>query len=181
MEPRVLDNFLQWIKDTYATIGEVKTTWGKIHEYLGIMLDYSVPGKVSIDMIDYIQSMVNNFPQEHLKGVQVASPWSKNLFKVNDTSLRLTTEEVEQFHTSTAQGLFACKRGWPNIAPAIAYLTTWVWNPNQDDWMKLVQLMKFLKQTVKDWLTLQSDGARTYKWHVNNTVFQISKATPVVY
>ena len=89
-------------------------------------LDYSVPGQVSIDMIGYIQSMVNNFPQIHLKGAQVASPWSKNLFKVNKTSLRLTTEEVEQFYMSTAQGLFTCKRGQPDIAPAIAYLTTQV-------------------------------------------------------
>ena len=79
MESRVLNEFLQWIKDTYATIGEVKTTQGKIHEYLGMKLNYSVPGQVSIDMINNIQSMVNNFPQEHLKQAQVASPWRKNL------------------------------------------------------------------------------------------------------
>ena len=33
--------------------------------------------------------------------------------------------------------------------------------------MKLVWMMKFLKQTVKDQLTLKSDGTRTLKWHVN--------------
>ena len=33
--------------------------------------------------------------------------------------------------------------------------------------MKLVSMMKFLKQTVEDQLTLQSDGTRTLKWHVN--------------
>ena len=72
----------------------------------------------------------------------------------------------------TAQGLFACKRGWPDIAPAITYLTTQVRSPNQDDWMKLVWMMKFLKQTVKDQLFLQSDGTRTFKWHVN-TAFAV--------
>ena len=33
--------------------------------------------------------------------------------------------------------------------------------------MKLVRMMKFLKQTVKDLLTLQSDGTRTLKWRVD--------------
>ena len=45
-------------------------------------------------------------------------------FKVHETSPRLTAEEAEQFHMLTAQGLFACKRGQPDIAPAITYLTT---------------------------------------------------------
>jgi TATA-binding protein-associated factor Taf7 len=32
-------------------------------------------------------------------------------------------------------------------------------NPNQDDWMKLTRMMKFLKQSRKDCLTLKSDGS----------------------
>ena len=36
--------------------------------------------------------------------------------------------------------------------------------PNQDDWMKLVRMMKFLKQTVKDRLTLESDGTGILHW-----------------
>ena len=38
--------------------------------------------------------------------------------------------------------------------------------------MKLVWMMKFLKQTVEDQLTLKSDGTRTLKWHVN-TAFAV--------
>ena len=33
----------------------------------------------------------------------------------------------------TTQGLFLCKCGHPDIAPALAYLTTWVQKPNCAD------------------------------------------------
>ena len=123
MDTKVQDEFLQWIRDTYGSIGEVKVTRGKIHEYLGMKLDYSVQGQVSIDMVDYVQSMVEGFPKEHLQG-KVASPWNENLFKVHEKSPKLDTAMAELFHTVTAQGLFACKRARLNISLAIAYLTT---------------------------------------------------------
>jgi hypothetical protein len=165
-DPKVIDQFIQWIKDTYGSIGEVKVTRGKIHEYLGMKLDYSVPGQVSIDMSDYVQSMIDGFPYKQLKGV-VASPWNEHLFKVQEDSSHLSPEWKELFHTVTAQGLFLCKRARPDICPAIAYLTTRVQAPNEDDWSKLVRLMKFLNQTVKDVLTLRADGTWRIKWHVD--------------
>jgi hypothetical protein len=96
-------------------------------------LDYSVKGQVSIGMVDYVESMVTSFPAEYLTGAAVASPWTKNIFKVHENYPPLSKEMAEQFHTTTAQGLFACKRARPDISPAIAYLTTRVRNPNQDD------------------------------------------------
>ena len=92
-------------------------------------LDYSVPGQVSIDMSHYVEKMVKEFPQENLKGASVTSPWNENLFKVQHNSAPLEKEQAELFHTVTMQGLFLCKHGHLDIAPAIAYLTTWVQNP----------------------------------------------------
>ena len=160
-------SFLKWVTDTYGKIGEVKVTRGKIHEYLGIKLDYSVPGQVTVDMVDYIQSMLNSFPEEDLKGSKVSTPWGENLFKVQEDSNPLPRAQAEQFHTTVAQGLFACKRGRPDISPAIAYLTTRVKSPNESDWGKLVRMMKFLKQTQGDKLTLRSDRSGQLKWHVD--------------
>jgi hypothetical protein len=165
-DPKVVDDFIQWVKTTYGSIGEVKTTRGKVHSYLGMRLDYSTEGQVTIDMIQYVESMIFNFPQEHLQG-RVASPWNENLFKVHEKSPKLKPEMAELFHTVTTQGLFLCKRARPDISPAIAYLTTRVTTPNQDDWEKLSRMMKFLNQTVKDCLTLKADGSNTLKWHVD--------------
>ena len=130
-------------------------------------LNYSVPAQVSIEMSHYIKRMVKEFPQESLKGASVASPWNENLFKVQHDITPLEKIQAELFHTMTAQGLFLCKDGHPDIAPAIAYLTTRVQKPNCTDWMKLRQMMRFLKQTVKDKLTLRTDGSGHLKWHSN--------------
>jgi hypothetical protein len=118
-------------------------------------------------MVKYVESMVKNVPEEFLKGAPVASPWNDHLFKVLEESPKLPKDKAEMFHTLTAQGLFACKRARPDISPAIAFLTTRVRNPNQDDWQKLMRMIKYLKQTSKDRLTLRSDGTKTLRWHVD--------------
>ena len=62
IDPKVNDEFLQWIKDTFGQLSEVKTTQGPLHDYLGMSLDYSVPGQVSIDMSHYVKKMVKRIP-----------------------------------------------------------------------------------------------------------------------
>ena len=116
-------------------LGEVQRTQGPIHDYLGITLDYPVPGQVSIDISHYVEKMVKEFPQ------QVASLWNEKLFKGQHGSAPLEKEQAELFHTVTIQGLFLCKQGCPNIAPAIAYLTTQVQKLNHIDWTKLCQML----------------------------------------
>jgi hypothetical protein len=58
-------------------VNVVKVTRGKWHDYLGMMLDYSTPGQVKIDMSDYIKAMVDEFPEE-LPG-KTQCPWNENL------------------------------------------------------------------------------------------------------
>ena len=87
------------------------------------------------------------------------SPWNKHLFKVEEKSPKLPDKQKEKFHNKTAQGLFLCKRARPDISLAIAYLMMRVHNLNEDDQKKLVRMMKFLKQTVNDHLTLKADGS----------------------
>ena len=57
----------------------------KIHDYLAIKSDYSQEGKVIIDMIDYINSMIEEFPCE-LES-KCKCPWTERLLNV-DTSLQ---------------------------------------------------------------------------------------------
>jgi len=51
-------------------------------------LDYTQKGKVIIDMIEYVESMVKSFTEKDLQGIKVKIPWSR----------------AERFHTVTAQG-----------------------------------------------------------------------------
>jgi hypothetical protein len=87
-------------------------------------------------------------------------------FRCQRKSPKLTKQNAELFHTMVAKGLFLCKRGRPDIDPAIAFLTTRVCDPTQEDWDKLVQMLRFLRQTCKDRLTLRADG-KIAKWYVD--------------
>ena len=174
VDPKVNDAILEWVKLKYGAIGEVKATRGKVHDYLGLRLDYSQPGKVSIDMRDYVKHIVDSFPQDQLGKPRdpsleskIPAPWTEKLFQVDEESPPLPKDQAEQFHTTTAQALFACKRGRPDICPAVAFLTTRVREPNESDWKKLVRMVRFLRDTKEDVLTLESDGTKNTRWYAD--------------
>jgi Reverse transcriptase (RNA-dependent DNA polymerase) len=165
-QAKVNDQFLSWLQKTYGQIKDapVKATRGKIHEYLAMKLDYSTKGKVKINMVDYVKNMVNDYPEEAKSS---RYPWNENLFKIEETSNALSKEKREMFHTFVAKGLFLCKRGRPDIQPAIAFLTTRVRNPTLQDLEKLNKLMGYLKHTLEDVLTIQINKAEGIKWYVD--------------
>ena len=78
-DSQVNDKFVKWIHKKYGTIGEVKVTRGKVHKYLGMTLDYQKKGQVSIDMQDYVKTMLQDFPEECFKGKNTQIPWDTNL------------------------------------------------------------------------------------------------------
>ena len=56
-------------------------------------------------MSHYVEKMVKEFPQENLKGVSVASPWTRNenLFKVQHDSAPLEKKQAKIFHSDHAR------------------------------------------------------------------------------
>ena len=92
-QPEVVSSFMEYIEKKYGSIGKVKVTRGKIHEYLGMTLDYSENGKVKIDMTKYIKKdMIAEFPKKDMEGTSV-TPANDNLFKVNEHSPPLGNQQ----------------------------------------------------------------------------------------
>ena len=132
-------------------------------DYLGMTIDFSQKGKVIIDMIDYLTKTCDEFPVqlEQLSKVPSAAP--VDLFSKGDTT-PLDTKTSEIFHTYVAKILFACKRARPDMQTATAVLCTRVQGPNQDDWDKLCQALKFILQTLNDKLILTVDDLKVVWW-----------------
>eukprot|EP00957_Ditylum_brightwellii_P113285 8637872-Ditylum_brightwellii.AAC.1 len=86
-------------------------------------------------MIDYIKEIIKDFP-EVVKG-SVTTPAADHLFNVNKNGVKLDEKAARQFHTSTTKLLFLCKRARQDVQTAVAFLTTWVKEPDEDDWKKL--------------------------------------------
>ena len=74
MDSKVNDKFLIWLKKMYGTNGEVKSTRGTVHDYLGITFDLSEKGKVKVDMIDYMIAMVDDFSPISNQMIQHQTP-----------------------------------------------------------------------------------------------------------
>jgi len=101
----VNDEFHKWLNKMYGTHGEVKVSRGKVHDYLGMTLDFSEDGVLKVRMKDYIVDMIESFP-EGLRSTDMAMcPASGNLFE-KGKSKELSKERKEAFHTFVAKGLF---------------------------------------------------------------------------
>ena len=73
----------------------------------------------------------------------------------------------EQFHTTTAKGLYVSKRARPDIQLTIAVLCTRVQNPRRNDWNKLVKLLRFLNGTRGKKLRITANNLAVIKWYVD--------------
>ena len=51
VDPKEVTNFMEWIEGVY---GELRVTRGKVHKYLGMVLDLWTPGELRVTMVDYI-------------------------------------------------------------------------------------------------------------------------------
>ncbi len=166
-DPTVVTSLLNWLARRYDTDDKkLNTTRGNFHDYLGMNIDFSTPGEVSFEMTKYIDKIISAFP-EKITGVS-STPASDHLFQVRpsaDAKL-LPEEQARAYHHSTAQLLFL-SRVRRDIQTTIAFLTTRVKQPDEDDWGKLRRVLKYLNGTRNLKLTLSADSMSSIHWYVD--------------
>ena len=88
----------------------MKLCRGKIHDYLGMNLDYTIKGRVKITMIPYIKEMIQDFREHDPSPDKKANtPAAEFLFKVDNESRLVDNSIAKVFHTFFAKALFATK------------------------------------------------------------------------
>jgi hypothetical protein len=161
-ETKIVDQFVEWATKKYedGEITKLKPSRGKIHDYLGMTLDYTTAGVVKLYMKDYIKKMISEFkyPEELKEIKKVSTPAAEHLFEVNANCNKLGKAKKDEFHTTVAKALFLCKRTRPDLQPTVPFLCTRVQAPDEDDWKKLLRMLKYLEQTVDEELTLGAIG-----------------------
>jgi hypothetical protein len=165
MDPKENTRFGDWLSETYSLM--VMAHQVAVYDYLGMIFDFSVKGKVMINMIKYIKNMIANFSEE-IVAIRT-SPAVDHLFTVRDKSLAkpLPEEQARAFHHASTQLLFLNARATWDIQPATVFLTTWVRCPDEDDWGKVKQLLGYLKGTPNMPLFLLADLLTLSRWWVD--------------
>lgn len=124
---------------------------GKELEFIGMLFDFSAPGKVAVSAPGLIHSLTLK-----VKGVS-PTPADDNLFKIDATSPRLASDDATVFHSNVAALLWVAKRVRPDVLLAVSFLTTRVLTPTEEDLAKLVRLLKYINGTKEYHIILEPD------------------------
>ena len=120
-------------------------TQGSVHEYLGMMVNFSMPGMVKFSMQDYIQGIIDECPKDLQSGA-ATSLAANHLFQVNPNAEKLNQQDADLFHHLTAKLLYLSKHVCPDLETAVAFLTTRVKAPDVDDYKKLGRCLQYLHE-----------------------------------
>jgi hypothetical protein len=142
-----MDRMITWLRQEYESMfddasGKMFVSRGKVHTYLGMTLDFTLPGRVKITMFDYVEEIIVAFEKAdpQARGTKTSAAPS-NLFTVDDDCKKLNAIKATQFHNIVAKTLYATKRARPDTCTSVAFLTTCVRGPDTDDWVKLLQVL----------------------------------------
>jgi hypothetical protein len=128
-------------------------------------LDYSKRGRVNIKMMDYVDKMLADFPAE-MDG-EAPSPAANHLLTLNDDQIKVNEKKAQFFHTYVANTLFLCKRAIPDLQTAVGFLSIRVKSCDEDDYKKLIRMLKFLRAMTGKYLTLSAYSLHNVRWWVD--------------
>ena len=120
---------------------------GKKHDYLGVDMEFCEDGALEVSMFKYLRNVIDEFPK--IITGRAATPAHDKLFETRDEkeARKLSEEQALAFYHSVAQLLFMATRARQDIQTAVAFLTTRVKSPDEDDWGKLKRVLKYLNGT----------------------------------
>ena len=121
---------------------------GKVHKYLGMMLDCSAVVQVKITMLNYNDEIIYAFDKtDKTCGSNNSSASPAIIFKVNKDCKKCNTKQALEFHHLVAKILFDTKRAIPDTCTAILFLTTIVREHSNENWAKFFHIMKYIRGT----------------------------------
>jgi hypothetical protein len=165
VEPSVVSQFIADMEGEFGKETPLNKSRGKIHDYLGMMLNFSKLGEVTITMIDYIKGILHDAPKE-MRG-SAATPAANHLFQVNQTPIPLEQNKAEIFVHIVMQLLYLSQRARPDIRTAVSFLCGRLTKADEDDYKKLARVLKYLDSTVDMPLVLAADDAGKIRWWVD--------------
>lgn len=156
---------INWFQKKYGELSPLTVHRGRTHDYLGMNLDFTVRGSVTVSMRAYVNDIIDQAPTEW--DDTATTPAANHLFQVNGESPKLDPDKAALYHHIVAKALFLCKRARPDLQLAVGFLCTRVKGPDQDDWNKLRRLIQYLRGTALLDLTLRANGNNIVKWWID--------------
>jgi hypothetical protein len=160
LNPNIVTLYIRKLHKEYGSLENLTVTRGKVHEYLGMTIDFRVKSEVRFSQYDFLKKLLNSLPDSMATGKKnTAAP--EYLFKTTDSSCPLDNDRKEMFHTITAKTLWLSQRTRTDVQLAVGFCCTRIQEPDEHDWKKLTHLMQYLRATRFIPLIIMSDGINT--------------------
>ena len=105
----LLEDLLTSLNKEFGKEAPLTVTRGEVHDYLGMTFDYTIPGKVKITMPDFVQGVLDECPEDLMKGPS-STPAANHLFNIDPECNKLSNEKASRFHHLTAKVLYLMAR-----------------------------------------------------------------------
>jgi hypothetical protein len=162
----VVDQFIEDMESEFGKETPLNKSRGKVHDYLGMTLDFSTPGEVTVTMIDYIKAVLHDAPKE-MRG-RAVTPAATHLLQINTANpVPLGKEKAALYVHIVMQLLYLSQRARPDIRTAVSFLCSRLLQPDEDDYKKLARVMKYLDSSVDMPLVLAADDSGQIRWWVD--------------
>ena len=166
VDEKEVDKIIKQMEAEFGAEAPLSISCGKVHDYLGMNLDFRVEGEVRINMEHYIDMMLHDAPED-MNGVS-STPAAAHLFKTNLEDPRLLDDKKKKiFVHLVMQGLYLSQRGRPNICTAISFLCGRLHSPDEDDYKKLTRMIRYLHGTKDLILTLWANNDGIVRWWID--------------
>ena len=84
----VVTEVINLLESEFGKEAPLTKSRGKVREYLGMVIDFSIRGKVMFTMIDYIKDMLRDLPKDLPKDMDgtAPTPAASHLFEVDESA-----------------------------------------------------------------------------------------------
>jgi len=127
--PVVVTEHIKLLDGVYGTNDPLTVTRGKVHEFVGMTIDFSLKQGVAFSQYDYIKKFWNELPED-LKGPYKNTPALENLFKVDRNAKLIDPKRKKLYHWAIAKSLFLSQRSRYDMQLSTGFHCTRVKFPN---------------------------------------------------
>ena len=150
VDVKSIDDVIDILRQRYK---ELKITRGTLHNYLGMVMDFTKPGSVNISQAGMTQDITKGRPLDAITpytGTQLRStktPAAPYLFDVSDTSDPINSTGQKLIRSIGAKILFLGTHARPDIILSNSFHTKRVLAPTTEDLRKLQRTLSYLEDT----------------------------------
>jgi hypothetical protein len=136
----MIENLSEGLRARY---GEIAKTSGTMPNYLGMALDLSRPGEARVSMKGFVDDMLQS---SGMTG-GARTPATEGLFELRANAPMCSEGRRKEFHSLVAKLLYLAKKSRPECLTVVAFLATRVTKCTEDDWEKLMRMLRYINGT----------------------------------